>query len=757
MAKDTKSSENTKFDFKKFISLCIHSWRFYLVCIVVFVGLATLYALIRQPKYEIDAQLMLPQDTSIGGLKVDMASSFNISDMIGGASSTDNEISVLLSHNVMLNTAKDMDLNVMYLEKKNFIKWNLYPYKSSLKISTLAAIPDTLSRPLIFTLSKNSNGTFDVVVKAIKDKIFQADNVTLPTTLETSYGPFTIEKTKYFDKSEAYKFRIIYNSYAAAAESYAKNVNIFAPNKKTDFIALSYVTPDPKFGIDLLDNIIKNYNNVGINYRNDRQYETLDFVDKRLSTLKNEMTMSESQLEQFKINHKITMPEYDTQVFLQKASQLEMAQIQAEMENDMIRHTKKFIENPENKYSLIPDLSSSPSPSTSGVTQENGQSTSTAISDILKELNAYNMLMLERMKVLQTVREGNPQVKTIDVQLDALRNTVIESIDRALDNSDLALKRLKQENSQIQSRINSLPTIEREYISMQRLMTVQEQLYLFLLKQREEASMNISKDTAQIQVIDQPHALTESAGMKPVLLIALALFMALAFPSAWIYLFKYNQAPYYNANDIKNASQMPCIAEISDDTESVRRLRNELQHLLSAIGGKIVSFVSSNDGEGKSTTALAIAESLASTGAPTLLIDADFHNPSIAAMCSVPDGQGLSDALANDNAPDMHNVKLDNGKSLDVITAGKMLQSAPDMVASSNMAQIIDQLKQKYQYIIIDTASAEKYSDVLSMGQLPDITVYLTRLKHTTVENIKFANSLYHGGRLQRMALVVKQ
>lgn len=761
MKKDSDKTENSNFDFIKFFNVCLKSWKIYVFFIVGFISLIGLYLIIRTPKFEVDAQLKLPNETSTGVFG-DLSSSFLVGDMFG-SSSVDNEIGVITSHNVFFNTAKDLKLNVNYAEKKWFFKWKAVFTKSPLVMTTLPSIPDTLRTSIVFVLNRLEGDNVDIEVKVQKKTIMELENQTLPTIVDTPYGPFSIAKTEYYDNSEAYGYKISYSSYNAAAEYYQNLVDVFAPNKKADFISLAFKTPDPTFGMELLNTIIANYNQVGIRIKDLKNYETLDFVNKRLETLQQEIAHTEQTKEQFKRNNNLTMVETDASFELEKLSRYETAVIQTETEVKILKETFDFVSNPVNKYSVIPDL---PSASVSAGDLTTDPSFS-VISSATKELNAYNQLVLERMRLVGTsAKNSNASVRQIDEQIDALHQSIITSISRAYDNAIVRYKEANRQYNIAQSRLGTLPTLEKEYLGIERDLLVQEQLYLYLLKQREEASMNIAKSSHSIDVIDVPHTLTEPLGLSNKISIAIAIFLGLVAGTLWVFVFQYNNAPTSSLAESKRLIKAPianptichndAYSESVMDTpdsataEAFRKLRSDLQFILSDFDGKVIAIESIGNDAGKTFVASNIALAFAKSGKPTLLVDASMHNPGIAQFLGVADNEGLAESLRNDKQPTIIQCQ-----DLSVITAGKDKTVHPsELISSGRFNNLIDELKAKYQYIIIDTPSIAKHSDALAISNVPDLTVIIVRQNLTTPAEIEKINELYSDARLKRMIVV---
>ncbi len=763
MANDNNQSR-LSFNPSKFLLLCIKKWWVFLISILFIGGGTYFYSKTHPQLSQVDAQLMLPDNTSPMSFMADMAQSFSFADFMGGSSSTDNEMDVMRSHSVLLTTVKELGLNTVVLEKMGFMHWEARMIESPLKLSTTPEMPDTISCSLRFDIKRLDSGGVNIIAMRYNKPIAEVEQTNLPATIATPYGRFTITATEYYKQTRAPKFRIFFGSYNSAAEDLGKTVQIFIPNKKTDFIGLSVLTNQPKYGELLLSTLIKNYNNVGIQQKNDNNTRTLDFVNNRLTSLTKELAASESSIETFKTTNTITDPEVDVQAMLQKSTAIGGELIAAQTENEILSLTRSFIADPENNYALIP-----------GLTAE--AEASAAFSKASSEINTYNGLILERMKLLNSAKSGNSALQAITSQIDALRGNIITSIDRAYKNSQVKLSEIEKENSAAQSRIGSYPSLEREYLNLKRVQLVQEQLYLFLLKQREEVEMSIARSNPTTVTIDPPHTLAKAPGLSPKTMLMLALMIALLLPMAWIFFMVYGLKS--TVSSVKDVASIPvptlgCIGNIKGDSklltstaggdernniavEMLRALRHNLRYTLDACpDGRVTLVTSTKRGEGKTTVAINTAAALAMVGKRTVLIDADLRNPGVADALNIPDEKGLSQYLDGViSEPSTLTINQKGNRDLDVITAGGMTAMSADLLGCDRMSALIAKLRQDYDCIVIDSPEARNYSDPFELADATDVTLYVTRINRTNGGDLNFIASLYNEGRLPRMATVI--
>lgn len=190
---------------------------------------------------------------------------------------------------------------------------------------------------------------------------------------------------------------------------------------------------------------------------------------------------------------------------------------------------------------------------------------------------------------------------------------------------------------------------------------------------------------------------------------------------------------------------------INDDapfiiTEAYKMARTNLIFSLSTSNKKVVIYTSANPGEGKSTTCVNMAITLANTDSKVLLIDADMRKPTIHKLLKVKNPIGLSSIISG-QAPVREALNEGVRKNLDVIVAGPIPPNPSELLSSPTMATAIELLEQQYDYICIDTPPINVVSDALLLNPLASGIVFIVRENSTShpalqnaLENIKMTN-----------------
>lgn len=141
---------------------------------------------------------------------------------------------------------------------------------------------------------------------------------------------------------------------------------------------------------------------------------------------------------------------------------------------------------------------------------------------------------------------------------------------------------------------------------------------------------------------------------------------------------------------------------LSAPAEAVRRLRTNLQFIGTANESKTVVITSSIPGEGKSTTSINLAASLADAGSRVLLVDADLRRPSVATYLGLEGRAGLTSVLIG--RADLADVIQPWGDSgLHVLPAGQVPPNPSELLGSKAMADVLEELARAYDVILLDT------------------------------------------------------
>lgn len=170
--------------------------------------------------------------------------------------------------------------------------------------------------------------------------------------------------------------------------------------------------------------------------------------------------------------------------------------------------------------------------------------------------------------------------------------------------------------------------------------------------------------------------------------------------------------------------------------EKVRALRTELLlRNTSTDRADIIALLSPGAGEGRSLLAAELALAFAQTGSPTLLVDADFRHPHQHLLFGTDNRQGLAQAIEHDVKPLLHPVH--GVPRMSVLTGGVIANNPLELLSSSGFATMLDEWRDNFKFVVIDTPPATDYTDGLAIASLAGHVLALSRARHTPYRDMQ--------------------
>ena len=725
-------------------------WWLFLLSVIGCCAIAFLYSMVKLPQYSIQANVLVAEEETDGTSMSRILSG----SLFGSSSSVDDEQIIMSSHTVMLQTVKDLGLNKSYVLKKGLFDKSM-PFKDApVDVSYAPAINDTLKNSILFKIWVDEKDNVKIEAESKKKKIAEVENQRFPVTLKTIYGDFEFDKTEYFEPGESFKESLYLSSYAAAAESLVLSVDIDIPNKKANFIKLSMKDANISRSIAILNKIVENYNKKGVEDKQLKGYKTSEFIDNRIALLAQELEMSEKDIEVYKKSNNITDVRAEATYLMGRKGKLETELLTAETENEVLRLTRDFVANPSNKYALIP---------LSGM-DINGQQ-----SAVTSAINKYNDLVLSRMKIENNAKSNNASLKVLNDQIDAMRANIISSLEKAIANSDVALRDLREQTRQSMSKLGEIPTQEREYYNMKRQQTVKEQLFLYLLQQREQTAISIANSMPRGTVIDEAYSLLTPVSMTRKKVLMCAFVLGLLLPIGYITVKNKLRNKFATKSEVEALTDVPVLGEVclshrkesvvvrdsSSIAELFRLIRTNLGFVMGS-ANKVVLVTSTKSGEGKSFVSVNLAASFALLGKKVLLVGMDIRKPQLANYLGISHQPGLTQYLSSEQYKISDIIqKSVEVESLDVVVAGPVPPNPAELLAEGKVDAFFASMREIYDYIIIDSAPVGMVSDTFVLDRVADATVYVCRADYTTLQDIDFVSNLYDEKRLKKLSLIV--
>lgn len=411
-----------------------------------------------------------------------------------------------------------------------------------------------------------------------------------------------------------------------------------------------------------------------------------------------------------------------------------------------------FLDNDANKYELVP------------INVEN--------EGVQRAITGYNDMLIRRMELLASATPDNLEIVRLNGRIDMMRTSLKETMARAKDAAYMAVGEVTSQMNQADSRLGDVPQLEREYTDLRRQQELKSQLYYFLLRRNEENAMMLANATPKGQIVDEAYTLSEPLGMGKKVILMIALLLGLCIPPVWLYIRKFLYNRFESRSDVERMTDVPILGEMcvdksgnklvvsSDDTGSTaelfRLMRSNLLFILTDPRDKVVLMTSTSSGEGKSFISINLAASLALLGKKVLLVGMDIRNPQLAHYLNISPRFGLTQYLSSSEIRvDQIITPIKDVTGLDVICAGPVPPNPAEMLLSTRIDSLFEQLRQQYDYIIVDTAPIGMVSDTFTLDRISDAAIYVCRANYTSLTDLELINDIYDQHRLKKVSLVI--
>ena len=736
------------FDVKSLFNDYRRHWWWFVISLFLCGALAVVYVKTHNAQYAVCANVLVSDDNT--GSFTAMS---GMSDLFGSSANVEDEVYVISSHSVLRDVARNLGIYKTHYVKKGLLGGYLAYPDFPVDVTAESSLLDTLNTTMTFKVNVDKDGKADIKMYADGKKIGQEKNLRLPVSLNTKYGRYTVLPTPDYPKGEKVKTTISISGYDDAAENLAHSISSDRASRKSNMINLYMRTENTAYGKDVLNEIVDNYNRRGISYKNRQGEKTLEFINDRLAIISGDLSTAEKDIQDYKKDHKITDVGVEASYNMGVRGTADHALVQAETESEIIKMTRDFLRQPGNEFQLVPITSNMPK----------------SLGDAINE---YNNLVIKRMEVADNARGNNTALRRLDESIGSLRRNIDTSLTKALETSQVQVREARSRLNSSLSKLGNVPAQEREFLGLKRQQAVKQELYIFLLQRREETAMMIANAIPKGRIIDEAYSLSQPVSVKMKTVLAIALLIGLIVPCLLLYLRRLFRTKFDDMQELRALTDIPVVGEICKDknaenlvvtpgsstptTELFRMVRSSLQFMTAGDGCHTILVTSTRPGEGKSFISVNLAASFAITGKRVVLLGMDIRNPQLGNYLGLKHNAGITNFLADPSLSiDSIIMSSPRVQGCDVILAGPVPPNPSELLSSAAVDKLFAELRERYDYIIIDSAPSGMVSDTLSLGHVADMTLYVTRADYTLRRDVTFVNNLSTDNRLPRIALVL--
>ena len=743
------AQEMQEIDIRLWITRILKNWYWFVIGCIIAGGLGVWHYFSTTYKFTVDSEVVLRENDAASMLP--QADLMNMLGFGGGKAIAD-EMLVMNSRDMMRQVIDGLGLQTEY-RKKEGLRWlGQYPGRD-LSVVYPTHFVDTMLRVAKISIKVRRN---DYLVRVNYGRFVNSrhkvKDLTVPFETCAATLCFDIHNLEGMREGDCY--HIVTYPRLPLVNAYCENFQVSKKQKDANVISISTVTDMPRRGCDVIQKLIELYNAESVMDKTLMAKNTEAFLSERLSLMEKELAEAEQVEVQYQEMHNIVDIEEEAGLFLKENAEYRKKLTEIETQLNLVQFVLDFVVDDKHSDQLIP--------ANLGITDP----------ALIMLITEYNELMLRKMRVERSASGDNPVLNQMHSQLSLMRENVIATMISVRETLMIAKNDLEKLFYIADVWRDDAPAQIKQYREVVRMKLMKEKLYFFLYQKREENALSLvaAIPPAKIIAVPQMNPIPLSPKWKYYALICL--FLGMGFPLGIMILGDmFNNRISMNSKDLEKNLKVKLAGVIANNkgesvviregdhsvaAEMFRTLRTNIR-LAQPTGLKcpVILVTSSVNEEGKSHVATNLAISMAMLGKKVALLEMDFRKPSLAKYLNLSSQGSLTDYLSN-KVYMLEDVIVDSSiKNLDILPVSVAPSNPSELLQSDRTETLFADLRERYDYVVVDSAPVSMVSDTFLLGGTADMTVFVVRADYTTFEMIDSINRIYEQERLPNMLAVL--
>jgi capsular exopolysaccharide synthesis family protein len=736
-----QNNEEQGVDIKNLIFIFLGHWYLFLIGAVVALAIGFIITRYTTRVYQTTGTIIV-KDGRQGLDPTTLMTNINF----GNQQKLENEIAILNSYSLTERVVKKMGIEVTYMGKGRIKSSELYketPFEVEFDRSVPQAVGLVYNIEFLddqhFTLSVNSKGCswYDFILnQRVRDSIGEitySHQFKQGEWFETGFNHMRIVlKEKYSAENLSNRNLCFWlNSYPSLIKQ-MKTFSVSSINKQASVVNVTSTGTNKEKIVDFTNTLLNEYVARGLEKKNIVSENTIDFIDEQLGTIEESLSTAEKALKDFRTQNEFMNLDVQANQVFTTLQNLDKERAEMQVNVMIYKRLQNYIKE------QIDDPESLAAPSAMG------------INDPLLNRLVTELVTLSQTKATQmlTQTEQHPQIIKLDEQIVTTKKTLLETVNNLVQNAELSLKEIEKRISQIESQSRAMPEKERQLLSYQRNFNLNDETYKFLMQRRAEAQILKASNTPDNEILDIARLETTRL-VKPrsSMNYLIALIIGLLIPALYLFLKDFFNVTINDRKDLEKLTRFPIIgqvAQVEDKdplvvinspkapiAEAFRSIRTNIEFITQGKSKSTILVTGDMQGIGKTFNSINMASIYALYGKKTVLLGFDMRKPKLFQEFNLTNNVGLSSYLSNKEPLEntiQPSIKIPN---LDIITSGPIPPNPAELIASEKCNELFAELKEIYDYIVIDTPPLGLVTDAYLLMRFSDVNLFIVRQGHT--------------------------
>lgn len=758
----------TIFDFRGFLFRLVDYWPLFLLSLVIGFSIAFYINVRKQPVYQMENMLSIKDDQN-PFFTTNTSLTFNW----GGTTDKVNTAVIILqsrSHNEKV--VERLQYYINYLRDGKYHQINAYN-QTPFTVEVDTTKPQILNKQLQVVFKDSVNFNLSVTFEEAGNITLQNYNTKEKTSKFVNAGTFSQDFQ--IGKQIALPFFsgtfmpnpdmisnpgkphfISFRNFDDVVKKYL-NIAVNAESRGSSVLKMRLTGENKDQLVDYLNASVAVLSEDMLERKNLFATKTIKFIDSSLAQKSEELSTVQDELNTFKNKNAI----FD---LASEGSEINAKLNELDLRKEAVNRELNYYNTLEEYLTSRSDYRDVPAPSVAGISE----------ASVVSGVGKIVALAEERNRLQYSYKEGAPIFSDIDRQINAVKTVLLENI-----RSSKSLK--KQEQSSIngyigryESQIRKLPKEQQDLLNIERRYNLSQGTYNLFLAKRSEAGLVKAANVSDVMVIDTAKDTGGGKiGPNTQLNYMMAGLLGVFFPLLFVFILGFFDPKIRNIGDIERITPISLLGVIgrshvdtnlavlnqpkSPISESFRALRSSLQFIYKKQGikgAKTLLITSSVSGEGKTFCSINLASVFALSEKKTVLVGLDLRKPKIFGDFQLDNSVGVVNYLVNEASIDSI-IQKTNIEHLDVISSGPIPRNPSELLIGEKLDELISSLKERYDYVILDSPPLGLVSDALELMKFVDVMFYIVRFNYTHRQMLNFVNEKYKTGEVKNISLVL--
>lgn len=763
---------------------CLKKWKWFAFSVVVAMAIAFVYAKRTEPTYMRSISILL-----LNGDEVESSFSEVAIENLGLRQqnvSLRNEMELLHSPALMKQVVEKLGLEVEYRAPSVISIPFVNTSEKNLGIDLGYKAPERFYDKLLYGAEVPIHAIFsDVSASGVSFKVILGDNqnitlydfsnapdqvvnAKLGQTFNTPCGQICITALPTYDylRKIVPVLQVSRNQSSDVAKRLLYGLSVDNPGEQSSVVTISMTDNSVYRADDILNTLLSVYDENNMKNQTRMAEKTAQFLEERVDQLGKELGKVDNNIASYKGSHLMPQVGAVQDIYVKNNNDIQNQIQTCNTQLAILNQVKRYLNANIGQNRMLPaDI---------GIDNQ----------AIATQIENYNKLQMQRNEYVAYGGEGHPRVQDLNKQLEIYRKSIMESINQTTSAIQKQLASMQGAAGKTVGQIVSSTQQAKHIISTERQQKVIEELYLFLLQEKEKNNMQLNHSISNIRMLQEP-----SGSMFPIApntrQIMLMGFMAgLGIPFMLIFIGQVADTKIRSRKDLKGlavaklgdvplleglkkkslfkhkSSHKTVSIHVSDNNrdyfnESMRVVRTNLEFILHGeTEKKVVMFTSLEPDCGKSFVTANLGASMSFIGKKVLMIDLDMRSCTLSTLANAK--RGVSNYLSY-LEDDYKNLILKDKvmPGVDLLPVGSIPPNPTELLHTERLKNLIESVRNEYDCILVDCPPVDIVADVDLICGYTDVTIMVLCVGKSDKEMLNDVDRFYQEKRFKSMCVLL--